>query len=90
MYNRVHEFFSVFSAEDRRYDDYVEGFGNVGEGFVDNNTQICAGFNNANVVYGTQYKRYSRRFIPDRPIEAIERYSKSTEVCSNQVYSNHY
>ena len=36
MYNRVHELFSNFSAEDSRFNDYGEGFGNVWEGYADN------------------------------------------------------
>ena len=40
MYNRAHELFSFFSAEDRRYNAFAEGFENIWEGYVDNNAKF--------------------------------------------------
>ena len=54
MYNRVHEIFSIFSAEGSSYNGYAKGFGNIWEGFADNNAQTNAG--NAHVVSDTYLK----------------------------------
>ena len=81
MYNRAHDLFNTFSLEDSRYDAYAEGVRNIRKGFADHLAQTMVGVTNANVV-SDMYLRYSRRFVSDRSIQAIERYSSQTEVFS--------
>ena len=91
MYNWSHALLNIFSAEDSRYNDYVKGFGNIWEGFfVANNAQTIAGLNNLNVTTVIYLKKDTRRCIPDRSMQTIERYVNERNYISNQAYANHY